>query len=63
MDCVSKSDVVQFQTSDSTIRGTAENGNPKDDCKPWSLLEVEEFLFAIRDKEKWIVVNRATEDF
>ena len=25
---------------------------------PWSVLEVEEFLFATGDQEKWIIVNK-----
>merc|ERR1712038_1762123 len=44
------------------LMGTAEYGDPQDDTQPWSLpwsvLEVEEFLFATGDKEKWIIVNK-----
>ena len=51
-----------FSLHHDDVRGTAEYGDPQDDTQPWSLpwslLEVEEFLFATGDKEKWIIVNK-----
>ena len=51
-----------FSLHHDDVRGTAEYGDPQDDSQPWSLpwslLEVEEFLLATGDKEKWIIVNK-----
>merc|ERR1711874_410115 len=49
------------------LMGTAEYGDPQDDTQPWSLpwsvLEVEEFLFATGDKDIWIGGKRQGDSF
>ena len=43
-------------------RGTASYGDPNDNTNawsiPWSLEEVDEFLFSSDDKEYWLVVSK-----